>query len=151
MGGGGGGGTQIPPFLLSQLSGEAGFLEGIARNMTQYLQSGTLPPGLMSQVQGATEATRAGVTGQYAAHGGLGSSGLALSLGDVQRAKSSEIGRMGTQLFGLGLQAEGMAVNTWQGIMDTYVQNQQFNESQNTAMLGELGKAFGSILGLLPI
>lgn len=87
--------------------------------MENYLQTGTLPPGLQAGLDQASQAAEASIKSQYAARGMSGSSAEAQDLANLQETVSGQGAQMALQLLQSGINETGMASTLYSQIMNT--------------------------------
>lgn len=108
---------QHQPEGTQQLRDIAARLGPAGQQLMQYLQSGTLPPGLAQSVGQANQAARARIISNYGQQGmstdPSRNSALAQELASVDRATSASIAQIGERLMNEGVQASGLASNIY--------------------------------------
>lgn len=87
--------------------------------MENYLQTGTLPPGLQAGLDQASQAAEASIKAQYAARGMSGSSAEAQDLANLQGTVSGQGAQMALQLLQSGINETGMASTLYSQIMNS--------------------------------
>lgn len=100
-----------------QLKQEASNLAGQGQQLSGYLQSGTLPPGLQAGINQATDAAKATIRSQYASKGMSGSSAEQQDLAAVDQRAQAEGAQMAMQLLQTGISETGMASQLYQALM----------------------------------
>jgi hypothetical protein len=82
------------------------------RTLENYLQSGTLPPGIQQGLTSATQAAEASIRAQHASRGTSGSSAEAQDIQNAQDRAVAAGQSVALQLLQQGATMTGMAVNT---------------------------------------
>lgn len=108
---------QSHPQGYDQMKEIAGRLGPAGQQLMQYLQSGTLPPGLQQSVSQANQAARARIISNYGTQGmstdPSRNSALAAELANVDRQSAISIAQIGERLMNEGVQASGLASNIY--------------------------------------
>lgn len=95
------------------LGTSAAGLNAQGQTLMQYLQSGTLPPGLQMQVQKASDAAKARIVQNHAQNGmptdPSQNSALAQELNNVEQQAMIETAKIGQQLLTTGINETGLA------------------------------------------
>lgn len=115
-----------------ELSDEAGSLMKQGQSLQEYLQTGTLPPGLKGALDEATNQAVATIKSQYAAHGMSGSSAEQDAIAQAQERAQASGSQMALQLLQTGISESEGASQLYQSIMNSAL-------SQDN----ELGSAIG--------
>lgn len=108
-----------------QISAEAGQLAGQGQQLQQYLNSGTLPPGLQTGIKQATDSAKATIRSQYAAKGMSGSSAEQQDLANADKAAQAQGAQLGLQLMQTGISETGMASQLYEQILQSALQKDQ--------------------------
>lgn len=110
--------------------------------LQNYLNTGTLPPGVQAQVDQATAAAKARIISGYASRGQNAdpaqNSALAQELAGVDTSAIALQGQLATNLLNSGIQETGMSNNLYQALI-------QIDQTQATNM----GKAIANFAGAL--
>lgn len=101
----------------NQLKEQAQQLGLQGEQLQQYLQNGTLPAGLQSGIQQATESAKATIRSQYAARGMSGSSAEQQDLAAVDAQAQQQGAQMALQLLQQGVSETGMSANLYDSMM----------------------------------
>lgn len=114
-----------------QMTKAADSLAAQGASLQQYLQTGTLPPGVQNSVTTASQSAKAAIRSRYASMGG-NTSAMEQDLANVDRMASSEGSKIAIQL----LQA---------GVNETQLSEQIYSQLLNLAVNQDanLGKAIG--------
>lgn len=108
-----------------QLKGEANQLATQGNQLQNYLQSGTLPPGLQAGVHQASEAAKATIRSQYARQGLSGSSAEQQALSQVDINAQAQGAQMAMQLLSTGISETGMASQLYQNLLNEALKQDQ--------------------------
>lgn len=127
------------------LSATAGAQANEARVLSNYLNTGTLPPGLHQGLRTATDAAKAKIRSGYAARGMSGSSAEAQDMQAAEDRSTAEAASLALKLLKEGETFSGMAVNTESLAAQLY--HQILNDS--LAQDQELGKSIGNFASAL--
>lgn len=100
-----------------ELSDEAGSLAAQGKSLQQYLQTGTLPPGLQGAFDEASNQAVAAIRSQYAAHGMSGSSAEEDAISQVHQNVAAQGAQMALQLLQTGVSESEGAAQLYQSIM----------------------------------
>ena len=117
-------GNKMPPGY-DQIASQAAALGQQGTQLSQYLTSGTLPPGIQSGVNQASEAAKATIRSRYAAMGMSGSSSEAQDLAAVDERMASEGANIGMQLLQQGVSETGLSSQLYQALMGTAISQDQ--------------------------
>lgn len=120
----------------AQVSQQAAQLSAAGQQLQSYITNGTLPPGVQSSINSASETAKAAVRSQYAKSGMSGSSAEAADLAYVETQAISQ----GTQIALQLLQ---------QGVTDTQLSAQLYSSLMQSAISSDknLVTALGSMAG----
>ena len=121
-----------PPAFSGQLTAEAKNLGSEGAQMTSYLSSGRLPPGLQANVDAAAQSAVASIKSMYAARGMSGSSAEAEDVARVQQTAVTQGANIALQLFNQGL-------NETQLSNQLYTQLMQVSMSEDSALSAGVG------------
>ncbi len=127
----------------TQLQQSAAQLGQQGKELQNYLQTGTLPPGAQAAINQATASAQAAIRSQYAAMGMSGSSAEAQDLAAAQQAGVTQATNMAAQLLSTGVQDTQMSDQLYQDIM-----NQSMQEDQDlSSAIGSFASMAGGGLG----
>ncbi len=124
----------------NQLKDIAGQEQSQGKQLEQYLQTGTLPPGVQSSLNEAAESAKASVRSRYAQMGMSGSSSEANDLAKVDQQIASQGANIATQLLQTGIQESNLASGLYDQIM-----KQSFTSDQ--ALGGAIQNFASSLVG----
>lgn len=124
------------PAGLNQIKAEAGQLGAQGQQLQSYLTSGTLPPGVQTQINQATAAAQAAIRSQYAVRGMQGSSAEAQSLANVQQIAVAQGAQIATNLLQTGVNEANISAQLYGQIMQ-----------QSIASDASLGQALAALAG----
>ena len=110
------------PKGYNALASEAAQLAAQGQTMQNYLTSGTLPPGLQTAVQSASESAKATIKSQYASRGMSGSSSEAQDLAAVDSRMAGQVGQLALQLYQSGLSSNQTAAQIQQALLTDTIQ-----------------------------
>jgi hypothetical protein len=96
-----------------------------SQQLESYLQNGTLPPGVQSSINEATQAAQASIRSKYASMGSSGSSAEAQELQAAQTAAVSQGAQIATQLLQTGINESQLSTQLYQAIMQEAIQQDQ--------------------------
>lgn len=105
-----------------QIQQQAGQLAAQGQTLQQYLQTGTLPPGLQGALDDASAASIATIKSQYAAHGMSGSSAEQDAIANVQQTVAASGAQMALQLLQTGIGESEGAAQLYQSILNSALQ-----------------------------
>jgi hypothetical protein len=116
------------------LQSEAAQLAAQGTALQQYLQNGTLPPGVGQAIESAAASAKAQIKSEYAARGDSGSSAEAQDLAAVDQAAAGQGATIATQLLS-------------EGVQETQLSSQIYGELLNLAVSqnAQLGSAIGNL------
>jgi hypothetical protein len=103
------------------LLGQAATANAQAGQLQSYLSTGTLPPGIKTQLDAANEAAAATIRSQYAARGMSGSSAEQQDLQALNERTVGQGAQIATQLFNTGLTEAQMASSIYEQLMQTSI------------------------------
>jgi len=106
-----------PPAYSGQLAGQAQLLAGQGQQLTSYLASGALPPGVQQSINQATAAAQAQIRSHYAARGMSGSSAEAQDLQAIQNQAASQGATIAEQLYKQGISDMGLSEQIYAQLM----------------------------------
>jgi hypothetical protein len=125
---------------LSALENEANTLQGQSSQLTSYLQSGNLPPGLQETVNNASAAAKAQVRGYYASIGQSGGTAENTALSQVDSNTASQIGNIGESLLTTGINEAQITGQLLQGIIG-------INQKQSAATASSIASLAAALSG----
>ena len=108
------------PAYSGQLAGAANTLAAQGNQLTGYLTSGALPPGMQDSINRATSAGAAQIRSMYAARGMTGSSAEQQDLQNLQIQAQAQAAQMAEQLYKQGISDMGMSDSLYQQLMQTF-------------------------------
>jgi hypothetical protein len=111
---------------LTQLQSEANQFAAQGNQLQSYLQSGTLPTGVQSSIDEASQAAEAEIRSQYAAMGLSGSSMEAQALASVKENTAAQGASIAATLLSQGVNESQIASQLYGDLLT-------FNQQQNTA------------------
>jgi len=134
----------------STLTAQGAQIEGLGTQLTQYLQSGTLPPGQQAAVTQAVQARKAQIIANAAANGQntnpTQNSALAQDLANADQnglvmagQLESQLATTGTQLISAGLNATGLSSQIYEAL----VKIDQTNNSTLMSAIASMAAALG--------
>ena len=127
----------------TQLQQSAAQLGQQGKELQNYLQTGTLPPGAQAAINQATASAQAAIRSQYAAMGMSGSSAEAQDLAQAQQAGVTQATNMAATLLSTGIQSTQMSDQLYQDII-----NQSMQEDQDlSSAIGNFAYMAGGGLG----
>jgi hypothetical protein len=106
-----------PPAYSGQLLSEAQLLAGQSNQLTSYLTSGALPPGVQDSINQATAAAQAQIRSHYAARGMSGSSAEAQDLQNIAQQASAQGATIAEQLYKQGITDMGLSEQIYAQLM----------------------------------
>jgi hypothetical protein len=113
------GGNKTPAYS-GQLAGAANTLAAQGNQLTGYLTSGALPPGMQDSINRATSAGAAQIRSMYAARGMTGSSAEQQDLQNLQIQAQAQAAQMAEQLYKQGISDMNMSDSLYQQLMQTF-------------------------------
>jgi hypothetical protein len=105
----------------NQLNTEAGQLASQGSQLQNYLQTGTLPPGVSQSLNQAATAATASIKSQYAARGMSGSSAEAADLANVQSTVAGQGAQIAIQLLNQGVSESNLSATLYGQIMNANI------------------------------
>lgn len=90
-----------------------------AKQLQEYLEKGTLPPGVQASVNQAADSAKAAIRSQYANKGMSGSSAEAQDLAAVETQKAGQGAEIAMQLLQTGIQEAGLSSQIYNYLMST--------------------------------
>jgi len=142
-------GNQKPPFY-DQLQTEANQLSSQGKQMQNYLESGTLPPGLQQSLTTASQNAEASIKSYYAQHGMTGSSAEAQDLANLGTRVEQQGAQIALSLFQQGQSESQLAEGIYGQLMNVAVQqDQQFGNALTglTTALARMGTPLAATAG----
>jgi len=127
--------SAIPGY--NQVANTANNLTAQSQQLTSYLTSGTLPPGVQQGINQAGAAAKAAIRSQYASRGMTGSSAEAQDLANVDNTLVSQGAQIATQLLQTGVSEAQLGSQLYSQIM----QSQLAQDNQLAASLATLAGA----------
>ena len=128
---------------MGQLAGEANQLSQQGKELSSYLQNGTLPAGAQAAIQQATNAAKATVRSQYAAMGQSGSEAEAQALNQVDLNAAS-------QSFGIADKLLSQGISETQLASSLYTEMLKVNQQQTADTGSAIANFASSIAGFSP-
>jgi hypothetical protein len=114
------------------IGSEAASLAAQGGNLQNYLNTGTLPPGVQGGINQASDAAKATIRSQYAARGEGGSSAEAQDLANVDQTAATKGADIAMQLLqtgvgevAQGISAQGLSSQLYQYLMEQALQRDQ--------------------------
>lgn len=106
--------------------------------LQSYLANGTLPPGVQTGIDQATQAAKATIRSQYAARGMSGSSAEATDLAAVDSQAQSQGANIALNLLNSGVSETQLSAQLYQSIMQNALQSDQQFGSSLSNLAGQL-------------
>lgn len=128
---------QQPPKGTNALNSEATQLVQQGDAMTNYLSTGTLPPGLSTALDTASASAKAAIRSQYASRGESGSSAEATDLAAVDSRMAGQGAELALQLYQQGVSESQMGAQ----LQESLLSNTIAQDSQFSAALGQFAAA----------
>ncbi len=110
---------------ISSLRGTSDQLSAQGRQLSSFLQSGTLPPGVQQSIDGATQAAKAAVRQSFAQRGLAGSTMEQQALQQVDMNAVNQTAQIGQQLLTTGINEQNIAAGLLQGVLTANTQQSQ--------------------------
>ena len=132
------------------LASEAAQMQQQGQAMSNYLSTGTLPPGLQTALQTASEGAKATIRSRYAQQGQSGSSAEAQDLAAVDARMAGQGAQLALQMYQAGVSEEGAAAQLQESLLNNTIQQDQ----AFTTALGQFTSALaggGSPLGTVQL
>jgi hypothetical protein len=114
-----------------QLPGQAGIksaansLATQGQQLQQYLQTGTLPPGVQGGIDQATQSAKAAIRSKYASSGSYGSSAEQEDLNNVTQLAAAQGANIAIQLLNTGISETGLSTQLFQYLMQNALSEDQ--------------------------
>lgn len=122
-----------------QLKGEAANLAGQGQQLQQYLNTGTLPPGVQGGINQALQSAQAAIKSKYASMGMSGSSAEQQDLANAQASAATQGANIAMSLLQQGVNETNISGQIYEELVkNTLAQDQGF-----TSALTNLGTAVG--------
>jgi hypothetical protein len=129
-----------PPEYSPQLSAQAAQMQAQGQQLSSYLASGTLPPGIQAGLDSAHAAAAATIRSQYASRGQSGSSAEATDIANLNQTVVAQGAQIATNLLAQGISESEFSSQIYANLMETSIaQDQQLSNSIAT-FAGALGK-----------
>lgn len=109
----------------NELKNEAGLLTQQGQQLANYLQNGTLPPGIQASINQATNAATAAIRSRYASMGMSGSSAEVQDIAAAQQQAATEGAQTALQLLSQGISEQNMGSQLYQDIFQYSLQEDQ--------------------------
>ena len=122
----------------SQLTQEAQQLSQQGQQLQSYLQTGTLPAGLQSSVDSATQAAEAATRSQYAAMGLSGSSMETGAINQIHQNASAQAGSLALSLLQQGVNETQISSQIYQNLIALNSQQNSDTSSAIASLAAEL-------------
>jgi hypothetical protein len=123
------------------LLGEAATAQAQAAQLQSYQSTGTLPPGIQTQLQSANDAAAATIRSQYAARGMSGSSAEQQDLQALSERTVGQGAQIASQLFSEGLNEAQFSARLYEIIMNQATQQDSGLSSAIANLSGSLALA----------
>jgi hypothetical protein len=130
--------SQKKPLGQTPLIGAAAGETAQAAQLQSYLSTGTLPPGIQTQLSSANEAAAATIRSQYASRGMSGSSAEAQDLASLNERTVGQGSQIALSLFNTGLTEAQMANSIYAQLMQTSI-------NQDNQLSGAIANFAGSL------
>lgn len=117
-------GMQVSPEEKA-LRDQAARADAQGQRMQQYLETGTLPPGLQASVDQATQGAKAKIRSDYASRGLSGSTMERDALNNIDMQAKAQAGQIAVQLLNSGAQQTGMSSNIYNYLLRSANQEDQ--------------------------
>lgn len=130
--------SSIPGY--SNLTSEAAALGNQGTQLSSYLSSGTLPPGIQTALNQAAQSAQATIRSQYAARGMTGSSAEAQDLAGVQNRIVSQGADIAQQLLNSGVQESNLSSQLYSKILQANLSQDQELSSALASLAGAAAK-----------
>jgi len=128
------------PAYSGQLAGAANTLAAQGNQLTGYLTSGALPPGMQDSINRATAAASAQIRSMYASRGMSGSSAEMQDLQNLQLQASAQAAQMAEQLYKQGISDMNMSDQLYTQLMQTFNQRDQQASNAIATFAGSLAR-----------
>ena len=133
-------GNQMPQGY-GTLMGQAGALTGQGAQLQSYLAGGTLPPGLQTGIDSATNAAIATIKSRYAQRGMSGSSAEAQDIANATNAAQTQGANMALNLYSQGVNETNIGDQI-------YAQLMQVSMAQDQATSSAISNFAGALAGM---
>ena len=104
------------------IGAQAAQLGAQGQQLSNYLASGTLPPGVAQSLHSAGEAAKASIRSQYASRGMTGSDAEARDLANVDTGIVSQGASIASDLLSKGVSESGLSAQLYQTLMNEAIQ-----------------------------
>jgi hypothetical protein len=121
------------------LSAEAGQLATQGNQLSSYLATGTLPPGVQQSLNSAAESAKAAIRSRYAQMGG-DTSAMQQDLANVDQVTATQGATIATQLLSEGVSETGLSEQIYSQLLNLSLQ-------QNSALSGSIGNFATALAG----
>ena len=125
------------------LKTEAGQLQTQGNQLSGYLASGTLPPGVQTSIDQATQAAKAKMRGSFASMGLSGSPMEASAMANIDQSASAQGAQIATQLLQTGMNETNMSAAIYDNLL-------KFNVGQNDQTMKAIASLASSMAGGSP-
>ena len=125
------------------LKTEAGQLQTQGNQLSGYLASGTLPPGVQTSIDQATQAAKAKMRGSFASMGLSGSPMEASAMANIDQTASAQGAQIATQLLQTGMNETNMSAAIYDNLL-------KFNVGQNDQTMKAIASLAASMAGGSP-
>ena len=122
------------------LKTEAGQLQTQGNQLSGYLASGTLPPGVQTSIDQATQAAKAKMRGSFASMGLSGSPMEASAMANIDQSASAQGAQIATQLLQTGMNETNMSAAIYENLL-------KFNVGQNDQTMKAIASLASSMAG----
>ena len=122
------------------LKTEAGQLQTQGNQLSGYLASGTLPPGVQTSIDQATQAAKAKMRGSFASMGLSGSPMEASAMANIDQSASAQGAQIATQLLQTGMNETNMSAAIYDNLL-------KFNVGQNDQTMKAIASLASSMAG----
>ena len=129
-----------PPEFQSNLATDAAQMQAQGNQLSGYLSSGTLPPGVQAGLDQAHEAAKATIRSQYASRGQSGSSAEAQDLANLAQTTVAQGAQIATNLLAQGISESEFSSQIYAKLMETSIAQDQALSSSIANFAGALGK-----------
>lgn len=129
------------PSEFQTLEAQAKRQQEQSQQMEGYLASGTLPPGIQTSINSATQAAEAAIKSRYATHGMSGSSAEAQDIQAARERAVSQGSQIAMQLFQQGMNEAQISDQIYSQLL-SYHQEQ---DQQTSAAIGNFAAALAGM------
>jgi len=133
-------GSQQPQYQ-DQSAAAAASLQAQGQQLSNYLSSGTLPPGVAAGLQTAHDSAAATIRSQYAARGQTGSSAEMQDLANLANVTVSQGASIATNLLNSGISEQEYSAGLYEQLMQASLQ-------QNESLAQSIGQFSSSLVSL---